>query len=113
MVQVFPAVVLARFMRLPLLLRDSNACHARRPRCAALLNNNECWASDLKHRTPVNYVNVRGHAMLVTGVHGQCGCRVRGSIQIDCQALEVRERAEAQGTLMRSAQDHARRAPRL
>jgi hypothetical protein len=37
----------------------------------------------------------------------------RDSIQIDCQALEVRERAEAQSTLVCSAQDHARRAPRL
>src|ERR1700736_4742759 len=35
------------------------------------------------------------------------------SIKVDCEALEVRERAVAQGTYMRSAQDHARRTPRL
>ena len=35
------------------------------------------------------------------------------SIEVDCQALEGRERAEAQGTFMCSAQDDARRAPRL
>jgi len=42
-------------------------------------------------------------------LEGGCG----ESIEVDCQALEVRERAEAQGTFMRSAQDHARRIPRL
>jgi hypothetical protein len=35
------------------------------------------------------------------------------SIEVDCEALEVRERAEAQGSFMCSAQHHARRAPRL
>ena len=40
---------------------------------------------------------------------GGCG----ESIEIDCEALEVRQRAEAQGTFMRSAQDHARGTPRL
>jgi hypothetical protein len=40
---------------------------------------------------------------------GGCG----ESIEVDCEALEVRERAVLQRTIMRSAQDHARRTPRL
>src|SRR5260370_31674826 len=40
---------------------------------------------------------------------GACG----ESVEVDCEALEVRERAVAQRTFMRAAQDHARRTPRL
>ena len=42
-------------------------------------------------------------------IFGACG----ESIEVDCEALEVRERAEAQGSFMCSAQDNARRATRL
>jgi hypothetical protein len=59
------------------------------------------------HRT------VDGGCGKVTGkppiLDGGCG----ESIEVDRQPLEVRERAEAQGTFMCSAQDHARRTPRL
>src|SRR5271155_285811 len=41
------------------------------------------------------------------------GRRCGESVEIDCQTLEVNERAEAQGTCMCSAQHHARCTPRL
>jgi hypothetical protein len=42
------------------------------------------------------------------GDGGSCG-----SIEVDCCALEFHDRTRAQGTFMCSAQNHARRTPRL